>query len=408
MTKRVLRVPRYSLDGRRPPWTFCQKVPSVLQLQADVREQAGEQRGVDASLVGLGGGFPDGHAEPPGGAAQLAVQVLPLADAQVVQELPLHRPPELVARERLLLLAQVAPEVEQSQEVGVLVGEAGVQLVGGLLVLGGTLPRVLDGEPRGDHQHLVEHPAPVGLHHHPRHARVERQRGQRAAGVGQLPVLVEGVQLLEQRQTVGDGAAVRRVDEREVLDRPEVQRGHLQQHRGEVGAQDLRIGELRPALEVGLGVEPDRDARPEPPAPPRPLAGRGLADRLDGQPLHLRAMAVPGDTGGPGVDHVADAGHGERGLRDVGRQHDPPSGVRGEDLVLVGGRQPGVERDDLGVRERPLGERVLGVADLPLAGEEHQDVARPLGHELVDGVEDRADLVAVLVGLRSSGSTTGR
>ena len=40
-----------------------------------------------------------------------------------------------------------------------------------------------------------------------------------------------------------------------------------------------------------------------------------------------------------------------------------------------------------------------GVADLPLAGEEHQDVARPLGDQLVDGVDDRADLVAVGIGV---------
>ena len=216
---------------------------------------------------------------------------------------------------------------------------------------------------------------------------------------GQLPVLVEGVQLLEEGEPVGDGAAVRRVDEREVLDVPEVEGGHLQQHRGEVGAQDLRIGELGPALEVGLGVEPDRDAGPEPPAPAGPLPGRRLADRLDRQPLHLGAMAVPGDPRRPRVDHVPDARHGQRGLGDVGGQHDAPSAVRREDLVLVGGRQPRVERDDLGERQRPLGQGVLGVADLPLAGEEHQDVARPLGDQLVDGVEDRGDLVAVGIGV---------
>ena len=59
-------------------------------------------------------------------------------------------------------------------------------------------------------------------------------------------------------------------------------------------------------------------------------------------------MAVPGDAGGARVDHVPDAGHGQRRLGDVGGEHDPPSGVRGEDLVLVGGRQPRVERHDLG------------------------------------------------------------
>ena len=68
---------------------------------------------------------------------------------------------------------------------------------------------------------------------------------------------------------------------------------------------------------------------------------------------------------------------------------------------------------DLGVgagRCRP--QRVGGVADLPLAGEEHQDVARPLGAQLVDGLADRLDLVAyrlaVVVGSSGASSTSGR
>ena len=153
------------------------------------------------------------------------------------------------------------------------------------------------------------------------------------------------------------------------------------------------------AVEVGLGVEPDRDAGPEPPAPAGPLPGRRLADRLDRQPLHLGPMAVAGDPRRPRVDHVPDARHGQRGLGDVRGQDDASPAVRGEDLVLVGGRQPGVERDDLGGRQRPLGQRVLGVADLPLPGEEHEDVARALGDELVDGIEDGGDLVAVGIGV---------
>ena len=53
-----------------------------------------------------------------------------------------------------------------------------------------------------------------------------------------------------------------------------------------------------------------------------------------------------------------------------------------EDPVLLGGRQPGVERQDLGARGRLLlAQRVGGVADLALAGEEDQDVARPLARD---------------------------
>ena len=214
---------------------------------------------------------------------------------------------------------------------------------------------------------------------------------------------VERVQLLEQREPVGDGAAIGRIDEREVLDGAEVQGGHLQQDGGEVRPQDLRVGELGTAVEVVLGVQPDRDAGAQPPAPARPLPRRGLADRLDRQPLHLRAMAVPGDARRPGVDHVPDARNRQRRLGDVGGEHDPPSRMGREDLVLVGGRQPRVQRHDLGERQVALHERVLRVADLPLTRQEHQDVARPFGDELVDGVEDGGDLVAIRVCFRVVG-----
>jgi hypothetical protein len=78
-----------------------------------VREQAGEQRLVDVSSSA--GHLVDRHADALGGAAQLARQVLPLAHAQVVQELGLAALAELVARQLGALLVQVAPEVQQAR-----------------------------------------------------------------------------------------------------------------------------------------------------------------------------------------------------------------------------------------------------------------------------------------------------
>ena len=44
-------------------------------------------------------------------------------------------------------------------------------------------------------------------------------------------------------------------------------------------------------------------------------------------------------------------------------------------LLLLGRRQARVERQHLGVAEPLAAQRVGGVADLALAGQEHQDVA---------------------------------
>ena len=144
----------------------------------------------------------------------------------------------------------------------------------------------------------------------------------RVVGLGERP------ELGQQPQPVGHLGAVGRLDEREVGDRPEPGRGHLQDHRGQVGPQDLRLGELRPAEQVLLAVQPDAHARGDPAAAPGPLVGGGLRDRLDRQPLHLGPRRVARDPGRARVDDVPDARHGQRGLGHVGGQHDPAAGVR--------------------------------------------------------------------------------
>ena len=177
---------------------------------------------------------------------------------------------------------------------------------------------------------------------------------------------------------------------------PEPERGHLQDDRRQVGAQDLRLGELRAGVEVLLRVQPDAGARRDAPAPAGSLGGGGLRDRLDGKPLHLGAAVVPGDAGRARIDHADDPRHRERRLGHVGRQHDPAAGVRREHAVLLGGRQAGVQREELHAGEVEARQRVGGVADVALAGQEHEQVAGPLAHQLPDGVDDGLGLVAVV------------
>ena len=67
-----------------------------------------------------------------------------------------------------------------------------------------------------------------------------------------------------------------------------------------------------------------------------------------------------------------------------------------EDLLLLGGWQPGVQRQHLGVLIDSAAQCFSGVADLALAGQEHQHVAGRFGLQLGDGVDDRLGLVAHL------------
>ncbi len=198
---------------------------------------------------------------------------------------------------------------------------------------------------------------------------------------GRIPAAVgrsDRGQFLEQQVAVADGGRVRRFDEREGGDVAEPDRRHLQDDRRQVGAQDLRFGELRAGVEVLLAVEADADAGSDAPAPPGALVRRRLRHRLDRQALHLETAAEAGDPRRAGVDDEAHARHGERRLGDVRAEHDAPAPVRLEDAVLLRRRQPGVQRQHLDVAALEAAQGVGRVVDLALAGEEHEHVARPL------------------------------
>ena len=281
-----------------------------------------------------------------------------------------------------------------------------MQLVGPLLLVDGSLAHVLDGQRGDDDERLLEGTVPLRLDEHAGQPRVDGE-GDDGPAVGRDPLAgqvgrcigVDGLQLGEQPHAVGHLAGVRRLEEGEPVDLPQPEVGHLQDDAGQVGPQDLGVGELRAGLEVLLAVEADRDAVGEPAAASRPLVGAGLADRLDRQPLDLEPLGVAADPGGAGVDDVADPGDGQRGLGHVGRDHDPAAGVPGEDPVLLGGREPPVEGQHLGAGQLHTLQRVGGVADLPLARAEDEDVlpravtARPLGPQLLDRLADAGDLV---------------
>ena len=391
---------------------------------------------------------------------QLGVDVEPLAHSQVVEELGAAHAAQGAARQLALLGAQVAPQVEVGQEVARGVGEAPVHGVGRLLPVRGPLAHVLNGQGGHDHHDLPGAAQLAGAQQHAAQTRVDGQAGQAspdgrqtrpadrragppglsgdpaaagAAAVGPAACAVGGPvdrpDLGEQGDAVAHRPRIGRIQEREVLDRAQPERRHLQDDAGQGCAQDFRFGVLRARQIVGLGVQADGDAVGHAPAAARPLIGAGPADRLDRQALDLRPVGVAGDAGQTRVDHVADAGHGQRGFGDVRGQHDPTARVRFEDSMLLGGGQTRVQGDDLDgprhpgpsvrdvARAQVVDEGGLGVADVPLPGEEDEDVARARRHELVDGVDDPGDLVAVLlragrlsrlIGPRLGGAVGGR
>ena len=279
-----------------------------------------------------------------------------------------------IAAQIATLLLGPLPEIPEKQKIRFLVLERLVGLVGLLLFIAGAFARVLHRQGGDDHQHFAQHFFLGAGRHHPRQGGIQRKARQLTAERGDPALLVERAELFQQAIAVPYQATVRRFYKGEVLHRAQLQVGHAQNHRAQIGALDFRIGERRPIVEIVLVVEPVGDAGHDPAAAPGALVGAGAGDRLHRQTLHLGVHAVAADAGGTGVDHIADARHGQRGFRHVGAQHHAPPAVAGKHPLLLRGAQAGVQRQQFGIAEIAAFQMMMHVADLALAAQEHQHI----------------------------------
>ena len=187
-------------------------------LHADVRQQTGQQRGMDLAIFRRLA--VDRQAELFHHLAQLGVDVLPLAHAQIVKKIDPALAAELIRRQSLLLLAEVVPQIDEGEEIGLFIVEAAVLLIGGLLFVHRPLARVLNRQ-RGGDDHRFPHAAVLlRLQHHARQTGIHRQLAELAAHRRQLiggGLLIggDGAQLFQQAHAVLDIALIRRFDKRE-------------------------------------------------------------------------------------------------------------------------------------------------------------------------------------------------
>src|SRR5690606_10462798 len=186
-------------------------------LQADVREEAGEERLLNAVRVDRA--VAEREAEGFRQLAELADEVLPLANPQTVEVLVLAQAPECAGTEFLLLVLQIVPEVEQREEVARRIDEAGMLLVGLGPAFERAFPRVLDGEGGDDRHHLARDSMAFRFDDHPGEARVDRQPRKVPPDPRERrrPSLCHGdrIELPQEVDAVLDAARVRWLEERE-------------------------------------------------------------------------------------------------------------------------------------------------------------------------------------------------
>ena len=233
---------------------------------------------------------------------------------------------------------------------------------------------------RGDDQHLVQRLAAARFQNHAAHARIQRQTRQFLAQGREFVGLVHGAEFIEQLVAVGYGASRGPLDKRKVFHHAQAQRLHAQNYPGQRGAQDFGVGKTVAPVKVFLLVQANANAVGHPAAAPGALVGRALTDGFDQQLLHLAAKTVALDARRARVNHVADARHRERGLSHIRGQHHAPPGVAVKNAVLFGRAQARKQRQHLAATHHRLVAQVLAqvvrrLANLALAGQEHQNVA---------------------------------
>ena len=216
---------------------------------------------------------------------KLPQHVLPLAHAQVVEELGLAQTAKGAGTELFLLLLEVVPEVQQREEVARRVGKARVLSVGLLAAFERAFTRVLNGESGDDRHDLAARALRLRLDHHPAEARIDRKLRQLLSDSGESGtsasagirrqlagragrdllrtalraglcapsrLWLDRAQLGQKIEAVFDIARIGRGEEGKRRDVAESERNHLQNHGGEVRAQNFRLGVLGSACEVLL------------------------------------------------------------------------------------------------------------------------------------------------------------
>ena len=125
----------------------------------------------------------------------------------VAQQLLVLAGAELVVTMATLAVLQPLPELEVADELGTLVVELLVGVVGRLLLLDGAVAHILQAEGAGDDQHLGQGLTVARFEDHAADTRVERQARQLAADGRELIGLVDRAEFREQLVAIGNGTS---------------------------------------------------------------------------------------------------------------------------------------------------------------------------------------------------------
>ena len=256
------------------------------------------------------------------------------------------------------------------------------------IVLRGLAPQdVALGEKRGDLARERGFAACRARDHQVREPGRDAHRGHRAAVCRHATVRADRAQVGKECATLRERTGRRRIEPAQRGRLGHAGTGEFERERGEVRFEDLRHRAHRQRRLVALAPEPDAEARGDAARAAASLVGRCLRHARGLESCHAAPRRETRNAGESGVDHHAHVLQRDRRLGDRRRQHHaalraaPPQHV-----VLFAEREPAVQQEHLGVRERGVvDEQATDPVDLGDPRQEDEQVAgRPR-----PGVADR-------------------
>src|SRR5262249_39390744 len=122
---------------------------------------------------------------------------------------------------------------------------------------------------------------------------------------------------------------------------------HPEDHLGQVGALDFRLGISGAREKVVLGVKPDTNPVLDTATAALSLISAALGNRFHRQTFGARAWIITADACQPGVNHIADPRNRQRSLGDIGGDYELATWGRNEHSLLVARAQSAVQRNNL-------------------------------------------------------------
>ncbi len=148
---------------------------------------------------------------------ELTMEILPLPHAHEGQEMLPAPFAQLVARQRSRLLVESAPDIQHRDEVGAWVGEQGMLFAGLLLRVGGALAGILHLQEGSDNEHFGQAMLTRSREQHASQARVHWNTRDLLTQARYAPILVHGLQLLQEPHTIVHQPRVGRIQERKAF-----------------------------------------------------------------------------------------------------------------------------------------------------------------------------------------------